>query len=150
VQPTTVRATTMLLALYAILTASRLPEVLHTAVGPMLLLVSALSLLFGVGVWRRAPWGWWGAFVLVLAMLSWLAIAGAVLLATAEGRAVLRGFATMPVAVASTVTEVLLLILLLLPSTRAHFRRASQGHAADKRCRVRSDGRHPPMAGGGT
>jgi hypothetical protein len=92
---------------------------------PMRLAVGVLALLFGIGLWRGVRWAWWDALFLVLAMLSWLAIATAMMLGTAEGGSVLRGFAIMPAAVASTLAELGLLILLLLPATRYYFRRSA-------------------------
>ena len=90
-----------------------------------MLAVSVLGLLCGIGLWRGARWAWWGGFLLALGMVAQFAIAGAMLLLTPEGRSVLQGFAAMPVAVASTLTELALLILLLLPATRAYCRRAA-------------------------
>jgi hypothetical protein len=91
----------------------------------MLLAVGAVALPLALGLWRGARWAWWGTLAVLLLMLAWLAIFSFVMLVTPEGRSVLIGLLTTPdPALASPIIiEFLILILLLLPSSRAAFHR---------------------------
>ncbi len=129
----TARTAAALLILYGgvgIVWAVGRPDVEIIAFG---LMRSALALLLGLGLWRGVRWAWWGALVLVLLTVSWLAIGGLFMGATADGRSTLVGLALTPFALGSTITELAVLILLLVPSTRAAFRSPAAAHEADKR-----------------
>jgi hypothetical protein len=90
----------------------------------MLLAVGAVALPLAIGLWRGARWAWWGTLTVLLLMLAWLAFFSFMMLVTPGGRSVLIGLLTTPgPALASFIIELLILILLLLPSSRAAFHR---------------------------
>ncbi len=117
------RVAAVLLVVYAGMLLTRAVQIWGTPPGPMLLAVSIISLPLAFGLWSGARWAWWGTLIVLVLMLSWLAIAGIMLVATSEGRAVLLALWTTPsLALSSTVLELVILILLLLPEGRAALR----------------------------
>ena len=112
----------MLLVVYAGLSLYRGAEIWGVSPAPLLLAVGILALPLALGLWKGTLWAWWGTLAVLLLMLAWLAFFAFVMLVTSEGRQVLLALLTTPsIALASTTIEVLILILLLLPSGRSAF-----------------------------
>ena len=116
------QAAAVLLVVYAGLSLYRAAEIWRVSPAPLLLAVGVLALPLALGLWKGTLWAWWGTLAVLLLMLAWMAFFAFVMLLTSEGRQVLLGLLTSPsIALASTTIEVLILILLLLPSGRAAF-----------------------------
>jgi hypothetical protein len=114
------RVAAVLLVVYAGMLLSRAVHIWGVSPAPMLLAVGALALPLAIGLWKGARWGWWGTLMVLLWMLAWLGLGAFVLLVTPEGRSVLLGLLTTPsLALAWAAIDFLILILLLLPSSRA-------------------------------
>ena len=124
-RPATVQASIALLALYGLLTLAGMWYTPGSSVEPLALVVSALALLFAVAMWRRQRWGWLGAFALMLVTMGRQVIAIGLLLQASGGAALLVEIARIPLVLAATLTELLLLVMLMLPSTKAWFHRAA-------------------------
>lgn len=114
----TLEASSVLLALYAALTFGTALSIIHTPTAARLSVVGCLALLFAAALWRRLRWAWWGTLLLVVSMLGWTVVAAAVLMLTADGQEVFLGFATSPLALMTTLSELALVVLLVLPSSR--------------------------------
>ncbi len=112
----------MLLVLYAAVIPARVVVRHDTSIGRVALLVSGLLFVCAVAIWHGLRWGWIGAVALVFMRLSWMATA--MLISTPDGKVVILDLTMIPLVIARAVMEVSLLILLLLRSTRRHFRAA--------------------------
>jgi len=127
ISPTTTRlrqAAALLLVLDAVMLITRATQIWGDPPAGGMLSVGIIALPLAIGLWRGAPWAWWGTLIVLLFTLAYQGIGIFVLLITPEGRSVLQYLFTTPsLALASTAMEFLILILLLLPSGRAAFRR---------------------------
>jgi hypothetical protein len=108
--------------LYAAVIPARVVVRHDTSIGRVALLVSGLLFVCAVAIWHGLRWGWIGAVALVFMRLSWMATA--MLISTPDGKVVILDLMMIPLVLARALMEVSLLILLLLRSTRRHFRAA--------------------------
>lgn len=91
-----------------------------TSIGRVALLASGLLFVCAVAIWHGLRWGWIGAIALVFMRLSWMATA--MLISAPNDKVIVLDLTMLPLVIARSVMEVSLLILLLRPSTRRHFR----------------------------
>jgi hypothetical protein len=112
-----IRVAAVLLVLYAGLLLTRAIQIWGDPGSVTLVIVGAVSLPLAFGLWKGTGWARWGTLVVLLLMIGQLAIFTFMLAVTSGGREVLQAVFTRPsLALAASVLDFVIVILLLLPS----------------------------------
>jgi hypothetical protein len=115
-----IRVAAVLLVLYAGLLIIRAMQIWGDPGSVTLAIAGVVSLPLAFGLWRGTGWARWGTLVVLLLMIGQLAIFTLIMSMTSRGREVLQGVFTTPsLALAASVLEFAIPILLLLPNGRS-------------------------------